>query len=221
MRVLSFALVMGTLAASQALAQQAPADQQGVPEALRRFQAYATSDAYKKTVSQIATIGDSISAPECKEHKPMERAAVTIFKPALFGEGLHPVDGLWMDRIKMSRCGTPVMQNILVRAQANGQPPQMQLKMPGATSANPPMQDAVMTDVLASLAKGKCSDQTKIIPVDSKLDKEIKPRKIDAKGMLTEGAWKETWVFNACGKKTNIGVEFAADGKGSLTHKVK
>ncbi|OAN47043.1 hypothetical protein A6A05_15915 [Magnetospirillum moscoviense] len=212
---------MGTLCASQALAQQPPAAPQAIPEALQRFQAYATSDAYKKTVSQIATIGDSISAPECKEHKPMERAAITIFRPAAFGEGPHPVDGLWMDRIKMSRCGTPVMQNILVRAQANGQPPQMQLKMPGATSANPPMQDKVMQDVLASLAKGKCTDQTKIIPVDSKLDKETKPRKIDGKGMLVEGAWKETWVFTACGKKANIGVEFTADGKGDLAHKVK
>jgi hypothetical protein len=222
MRSIALALVFGTVAASSALAQaQAPAQSPAIPEAAQRFQAYVTGEVYKKSISQLAVIGDTISAPDCKDHKPVERVAITVFGPPAFTEAEHPQAGLWMDRIKVNRCGTTVVQNILVRAQANGQPPQMALKMPGTTAANPPMQDTVMKDVIASLAKGKCSDQTRIIPVNSKIDKDTKPRKIDEKGMLIEGAWKETWSFTACGKKTDIGVEFAADGKGGLNHKIK
>ncbi len=224
MRSIALALALGTALASSAFAQAqtpAPAQAPAIPEAAQRFQAYVTSEVYKKSVSQLAVIGDTISAPDCKEHKPVERTAITVFGPPMFTEAEHPLAGLWMDRIKMNRCGTAVLQNILVRAQNNGQAPQMALKMPGMTAANPPMQDTVMKDVLASLAKGKCTDQTKIIPVDSRQDKETKKRKVDEKGMLTEGAWKEIWTFTACGKKAEIGVEFSADGKGGLSHKVK
>lgn len=204
--------------APQAQPGQAPATPQ---DHAKRFQVYATSEGYRKSIGQLAIMGDTISAPECKEHKPLERAGLTVFAPPMFAEGVHPVGGLWMDRIKMDRCGTSTFQNILVQAQADGKPPRVALKMPGQTAANPPMQDLVMKDVVAALAKAKCSDTTKIIPVDTKLDKETKPRKINERGMLVEGAWKETWTFNACGKKTGATVDFAADGKGNLTHKLK
>ena len=224
MRSIAFALAL--LAAAPALAQSpapapAPAPAATADNPAAKFQAYATSDAYRKTIGQLAVMGDTVSAPECKTHQPKERAALTVFMPPMFGEGMHPTSGLWLDRIKMDRCGTITFQNILVQAQPNGQPPMLSLKMPGQTGANPPMQDLVMKDVVTALTKGKCTDIAKIIPVDSKVDKETKPRKVDQKGMLVEGAWKETWIFNACGKKVNATVDFVTDGKGGLSHKVK
>lgn len=221
----TIALLLALVAATPALAQS-PAPAQGAAPGIgqspvERFQAYVTSDGYRKNMGQLAIMGDSISAPECKDHKPVERAGLTIFMPPAFGEGQHPVSGLWMDRIKMDRCGVPTVQNILVQAQPGGQPPMAALKMPGLTGANPPMQELVMKDVVTQLAAKKCTDQGNIVPVDSKIDKETKPRKLNDKGNLTEGAWKETWTFKACGKVVNATVEFSVDGKGGLSHKVK
>lgn len=221
----AFALVLGSAAAAPALAQSAPeqpAPAQAQPQdPAQRFQAYVTNDGYKAMIGQLAVMGDTISAPDCKEHKPQERASLTIYAPPLFENGLHPVGGLWVDRIKMNRCGTNTFQNILIQAQKGGQPPRAALMMPGATMTNPPMQGLVTKDILEALAKKQCTDQSKIIPVDTKRDKETKPMKLDDKGMIVEGIWKETWTFRACGKTVNATVDLSADGKGGLSHKVK
>lgn len=224
---LAFAVVLAAFA-QPALAQSVP-DQpaQAAPGAAQpqdpaqRFQAYVTSDGYKAMLGQLATMGEVVSSPDCKEHKPVERASLTIYGPPLFENGLHPVSGLWVDRIQMNRCGATAYQNVLMQAQKDGNPPRAALLMPGTTLANPPMQNLVMKDVLAGLAKNKCTDQAQIIPVDTKKDKETKALKLDEKGMIVEGSWKETWIFKACGKTVNVGVEIGSDGKGGLNHKVK
>lgn len=224
MRFGSFVLAVAVATAAPAFAQetQPPAAAAAQPEQdpIKRFEAYATSEGYRRTMGQLAAVGDSISAPECKDRKAVARAALTVFLPPVFAEGLHPVSGLWQDRIRMDRCGKTTYQNLLIQAQPGGAPPRVALKMPGLTNANPLMQDLVMKDVLQGLADRKCTDSTQIIPLDSVLGKETKPRKVDDKGTLTEGAWKETWTFRACGKDVGIGVDFTADGKGGLNHKV-
>ncbi|MCR6631234.1 MAG: hypothetical protein NVV74_14955 [Magnetospirillum sp.] len=221
---LALALVLAA-AAQPALAQNVPDQPAQAPAAsqdpAQRFQAYVTSDGYKSSIGQLAIMGDTISAPDCKEHKPQERASMTIYGAPHFEAGVHPVSGLWVDRIKMNRCGATTFQNVLIQAQKDGQPPRMALMMPGSTQSNPPMQNLVMKDVLEGLAKNKCTDQTQIVPVDTKRDKETKPLKLDNKGMIVEGAWKETWTFKACGKTVNATVDFTSDGKGGLNHKVK
>lgn len=186
----------------------------------QRFEAYATSDGYKKSIGQIAVMGSTIHHPECKDHKAVKRAAITIYAGPIFAEGMHPVNGLWLDRILMDVCGKTTYENILVQGQP-GTTPKAALKMPGQTSANPPMQDLVLKDIVAALAAKKCTDVAQIIPVDSIAGKETKPRKVDQRGVLMEGAWKETWNLRACGKTVSATVDFTTDGKGGLNHKVK
>lgn len=228
MRFGPFALAFALAVAAQpVLAQTAPEQPTQDPAAgqaqdpAQRFQSYVTSDGYKNMLSQLAVMGDTISAPDCKEHKPQERASLTIYAPPMFEAGLHPVAGLWLDRIKMNRCGTQTFQNVLIQAQKDGQPPRAALMLPGTTMANPPMQNVIMKDVVEQLGKKNCADITKIVPVDTKRDKESKPIKLNDKGMIVEGAWKETWTFKACGKTVNAAIDISADGKGGLAHKVK
>lgn len=216
------ALVAALAVAAPALAQTSsqPGLADPADNPAKRFERYATSDGYKKSIGQIAVMGATISQPDCKDHKAVKRAAITIYVGPTFGEGMHPVNGLWMDRILMDSCGKPGHQNILVQANPGGTP-RAALKMPGLTNANPPMQDLVIKDVMEALKAKKCSDAAQVFPLDSVVGKEAKPRKIDAKGMLVEGSWKETWSFRACGKTVSATVDFAADGKGGLTHKIK
>lgn len=221
--VVALAVVAAVPAVAQTVPEQQPGQAAGAPsqDPAQRFQSYVTSDGYKKMIGQLAMMGDTISAPDCKEHKPQERASLTIYAPPHFEAGVHPVSGLWVDRIKMNRCGATTFQNILIQANKEGQPPRAALMMPGTTMANPPLQNLIMKDVLDNLAKKKCADQSQIVPVDTKREKESKAIKLDDKGMIVEGAWKETWTLKACGKVTNFAIEISADGKGGLTHKVK
>jgi len=147
------ALVLAA-AASPALAQNVPDQPAGAAPApsanpVERFQAYVQLDGYKSMLSQMATVGETVSAPECKEHKAVSHTIMAVFVPPAF------------------------------------------------------------------------ADQSQIIPVNTKRDKEIKPLKIDEKGKVVEGAWKETWTLKACGKTVNATVDLTADGKGGLAHKVK
>ncbi|MBX9635696.1 MAG: hypothetical protein K2X44_12005, partial [Magnetospirillum sp.] len=122
----AFALV---LAATQpVLAQTVPetSAQPGllpVQDQAQRFQAYVTSDGYKAMLAQLAVMGETVSSPECKTHKPQERASLTIYGGPMFDTGVHPIAGLWVDRIKMDRCGTTSFQNVLMQAQKDGVPP--------------------------------------------------------------------------------------------------
>lgn len=231
MRFGRFAFALALVAAQPVLAQTVP-DQsappaqtpqaQAVPQdPAQRFQAYVTNDGYKNMLGQLANMGETVSAPECKAHKPLERASLTVYGAPLFEAGLHPVAGLWVDRVKMDRCGTTTFQNVLLQAQKDGKPPRAALLMPGTTMTNPPMQSIVMKDILEGLAKKKCTDQAQIVPVNTKMEKESKPLKLDPKGMIAEGVWKESWTFKACGKPVTVTIDLSADGKGGLSHKVK
>jgi len=214
------ALLAVTAPAFAQTAEQPAAPAPAAVNPAQRFEAYATSDGYKKSIGQIAVMGSTIHHPECKDHKAVKRAALTIYAGPIFAEGLHPVNGLWLDRIQMDVCGKTTYENILIQGQP-GTTPKAALKMPGQTSANPPMQDVVLKDIVAALATKKCTDMAQIIPVDSAAGKETKARKVDQNGVLVEGAWKETWTLRACGKTVNANVDFTTDGKGGLNHKVK
>ena len=206
----------------QSAAPAAPAAGAQSSDQAQRFQGYVTNDGYKQMIGQLAVMGDSISFPDCKNRKPVSRTDMIIFVPPVFGDALHPTSGLWKDQIKMDHCGGTGYQNVLINAQDNGQPPRVALMMPGLTSANPWLQDLIMQDFLAALStKSKCSDQTKILPLDTKMDKETKPRQLNAQGMMVAGEWKEIWTFRACDKEIKATIELQADGKGGMSHKVK
>lgn len=222
MRFAACVILAAALASTAAGAQENKPVDPATMSPMDRFQAFVTSEGYKQMVGQLATMGETVSAPECKEIKPRERMDLSLFQAPNFGTGENPIGGIWRDRIKMDRCGTPSYQNILIQGHPDGTlPPRAALLMPGLTAANPPMQSMVMKDVLAQLEKKKCADQSQIVPVSTAQDKESVKRKVDDKGMLVAGTWTENWVFNACGKKVTANVEFKADGKGALTHKIK
>jgi hypothetical protein len=221
---LAVALVLA--AASPALAQNAhelpgtlPAP--AAPGDPERFKAYIASPGYQGFLGQIAIGGENISAPECKEPKLVSHSVVAMFVLPDFGEGVHPHAGAWLDRVTMDRCGTKVFQNVAMRASPDNKPPAAALMLPGETGTTPAKQGEVINDLIAAFAKAKCSDPTRIIPVNTKMEKAAKPPRLDESGRLIEGNWKETWSFNACGKPAKATVEFTADGKGGLTHKVK
>ncbi|MBR9972921.1 hypothetical protein [Magnetospirillum sulfuroxidans] len=204
--------------AQTAAEQPAPAAQP--QNAAQRFEAYATSEGYKKAIGQMAVMGASVSNPACKDQKAMNRAELIFYAYPQFDQGLHPVSGIWQDRIRMDSCGKTAYQNILMEAQPSAQP-KIALMMPGLSAATPPTQNLVLKDVIGGLAAKKCTDVSQIIPFDTVVSKETKPRKVNPKGVLIEGAWQEVWTFQACGKTVKATVDFTANGKGGMTHKVK
>ncbi|MGE5545439.1 MAG: hypothetical protein ACM33T_00965 [Solirubrobacterales bacterium] len=215
MRLGRIVLAAALLAAAAPVAAQQPA--QPLPADVERFQSFLSNDAtYKELLQQLALMSDAQGAPDCKERKAVGRTLLVVAPPT-FPEGApYPSSGLWQERVVVERCGGKSQQNILIQARPDGPPRAMPL-MPGTTGAPAPMQSAILKDVVEQLASGKakCSDLTKIQPLDSGMDKNSKLPKPGEKG-----SWREVWNFRACGKKVDVPVEYTADGKGGLTHKV-
>ncbi|CAA7616671.1 hypothetical protein [Magnetospirillum sp. UT-4] len=216
-RLLALGLI---LAATPAFAQQQEAQPAAPTSQQARFQDYLQQAGYKNMLGQFAMMGDAISYPECKQREPAAHTIVAIFVPPNFTEALHPNAGRWVDRVMVKSCGAEHVHNVLLQAQPDNKPPAAQLRLPGVTATVPSMQDKIVAEIIALLAKQKCTDQAKIIPVDTKKDKELKALKMD-QGKVVDGAWRETWLFRACGKKVSASVELTADGKGGFAHKVK
>lgn len=212
---------LGFLLPAAALVLAAPAVAQDVPPEIVQLKAYVNAPDYVATTARIALEGDRDLAPECKTAKTMDRVGFVIMERPAFKEGTpHPVNGTWKDQIRVDRCGTPIVHNVLVVARPDGLP-QIGLSLPGETALSPRLQAKVIADVLKQgAARLKCKKADKAVVSDTKLDKVIEQPKANQKGVVVSGKWQETWAVRACDKTTPVSLEMSADGKGAANHKI-
>jgi hypothetical protein len=202
------------IAASPVLAQE-------VPPEIVQLKAYVNTPDYIATTATIALTGDRDLAPDCKAAKTEQRVGFVVMKkPEWKAETPHPVAGQWKDQIKIDRCGTPIVHNVLVTA-VPGKVPQVGLALPGETALSPRLQGKAIADVLKEgAARLKCKKANKAVVTDTKLDKVIEQPRANQKGVVIAGKWQETWTVRACDKTGPVTLEMAADGKGGAGHKI-
>lgn len=202
------------IAASPVLAQE-------IPPEIVRLKAYVNTPDYVATTATIALTGDQDLAPECKAAKTEQRVGFVVLKKPVWKDGAaHPVGGQWKDQIKVDRCGTPIVHNILVTAMP-GKVPQVGLALPGETALSPRLQGKAIAAVLKEgTARLKCKKADKAVISDTKMDKVVEQPRANAKGVIVAGKWQETWIVRACDKTQPVSLEMAADGKGAATHKI-
>lgn len=215
---LATALAALLLAAFPAAAQQGEG---APPPELLALRAFVNSPDYVATTARVALEGDHDLAPECTTTQSVARVGFVIVRPPVFQDGNPiPVAGAWKDQIKLDRCGTPVVHNVLVSANPTGLPA-IGLALPGETALSPRLQHLAIADVLKHAGtKLKCKTSEQGVIMDTALDKVVVQPKRNAAGVITEGKWIETWTAKVCGKTLAVKVEMAADGQGAATHKV-
>jgi hypothetical protein len=213
MRRAILAFLLLPLAASGAFAQSA-----GDLAGLKR---YVGTQAYVGLLVEAAVAGEVQAAPECSDIKPVDRTEFTVFMPPSFGNGPHPVAGMWRDRLKIMRCGVVAYQNVVFIAQPNG-PPQTALMLPGLTSAPPQLQQAALPKAAAvARARANCNSDD-VAVIDTKPDLTLRPvTKVAPNGMALDGQWREIWQLRACGKPASVTLIFTADGVGGAFTEAK
>lgn len=191
------------------------------PPEIVALKAFVNSPDYVATAARVALEGDRDLAPECTTTKSVARVGFVIVRHPIFQDGNPvPVGGAWKDQIKLDRCGTPVVHNVLVSANPAGLPA-IGLALPGETALSPRLQQAAVADVVKQAgAKAKCKTADQSVIMDTKLESVLVQPKRNAAGVVFEGKWIEIWTAKVCGKALPIKLELSADGEGGATHKV-
>lgn len=207
--LLATTLVLSLAGAGQATAQT-PADM----AALKR---YVNSQDYVKLLVDAAAAGEAQTAPDCRDIRPQDRSEFTLFLPPTFAKAAYPVAGAWRDRLKLTRCGQTVYQNVVFMARPDG-PPQTALMLPGLSTALPQVQEEALAKAEPVARKRGACQGDDIAVTDTRPDRVLKPSTAKAaNGVPLDGQWQETWQFRACGKSVVTVVVFTADGQGGVT----
>jgi len=212
MRLVSLIIVM-LLSNSSWAANTSPSDDN---PAINRLLEYASSPEYFAAIGDVIKGGEDDIAPECKPHQMAGRAGLAILAIPTFSKDGKLLSGRWKDRVKVDRCGAEIIHNVLVDIRP-GSDPMIGLLLPGDTGATPEMQergDVVKKAIEAALNGASCTDPSTLIIKDTHPDKVLAAIAADPSGRMTSGKWNEIWNFRACGKPSNVSVEFSVGPKG-------
>ncbi len=182
------------------------------------FRLFLKDSDYIDAIGQQINLVERQIAPECvqvlsgADRKQVRLRVKPVFKPGT----IWPIWGEWGEQVQISRCGAPVIHNILVVARPDGAP-QLTSLLPGDTRASAELQiDAalpVVTIANARMGKECPSGQRDITDTAfvGYLDgTESLP--------VAERKWREYWQVRMCGKSQTVQVDFLPDGKGGFTH---
>ncbi len=183
---------------------------------INRLLEYASSPEYFSAVGEVIKGGEDDIAPDCKPHQMAGRAGFVILAIPTFSADGTLLTGRWKDRIKVERCGKEITHNVLVEIKP-GSNPMIGLLLPGDTGATAEMQergDVVKKAIDAAMTGASCTDPSTLIISDTHPDKVLAPVAADPAGRMISGKWNEIWNFRACGKPSNVSVEFTVGPKG-------
>ncbi len=204
---------------SMAAVAQQPA-QPPMPPEIVQLKSYVNTPDYVATVVRVAMEGEKDIAPDCKQPKPVDRVGFRVVHMPVWGGAPYPTGGEWVDQLKIDRCGTPVVHNVVFTARADGFP-QIRLGMPGETALSPRLQVTVLPDVLkAGAAALKCKEVGKAVVSNTALNKVIEQPTANPHGVVVSGRWVETWTVRACNKTTPVVMELVSDGQGGAKHRI-
>lgn len=179
------------------------------------FKSYVTSPAYKARIRELVVANEKLIAPDCQDIAPVERANLTVYKDILISGG-HPAGGLWVDRIKMRRCGQTALQSVLFQAVSGFDEPRSQMLAPGDTKANPPLQSIIMAEIAKRVMEAGCRQQ--FLVTGTAVSQEIVPISLGADKVIKDGEWIEAWQLRACDRPLEISVRLIAAGGNIRTH---
>jgi hypothetical protein len=218
MRAHALAALAALVAISPAVAQTipssptppaAPANEQKAD--MEHLMQYVASPGYIQAISTVILGGEhDISGATCKDPKVLGRSGLLVLSMPHFQSGTDaPVAGSWKDQLKLDRCGTEVVHNVLVQAEADG--PHVGLLLPGTTGATVDMQEKghVVSLALETAMKAlACTDPNSAIISNTHPDKVLAEMKADKQGRVTSGKWSEIWDVRACGKPQPVAMTF-------------
>ncbi|MEF2144873.1 MAG: hypothetical protein V3573_05460 [Desulfovibrionaceae bacterium] len=171
------------------------------PEQIERLAEFMRGNAYQERVlAQWQRQGMEICG-EPPLPGPLRHAGFYLLEPVTVQEG-KPRSGVWLDQYRGVACGRERQFNFLFAADRYSL--QVRHTLPGRTMAMPRLQMDTMRIVLPQLLarRPKCPA---LVPLDTEY---LGPES------NTPRAWREVWIFEACGELTTATLLFTPDDQG-------
>lgn len=184
------------------------------------FAAFLKDQDYVDAIGQQINLVERQIAPECVQVLAgADRKQVRLRVKPVFKVGtIWPIWGEWREQVQISRCGSPVIHNILVVARPDGAPELTSL-LPGGTRASAELQIAAALPVV-TIANARMGKECPTGQRDITDTAFVGYRDGTATLPQAERKWREYWQVRMCGKQLTVQVDFLPDGKGGFTHVV-
>lgn len=150
----------------------------------------------------------------CRSQYRAAPLSLQVVSPAEFKDGkADPVEGSWLVRYRLERCGESKVYNALFVAQGGGVPV-VRSFYPGSTKANAKLVQDAMPAVLTQ-ASGAGTFRNCSSP--HVFDMQVETPTLDVAKSETTGkdTWEEVWTFSLCGKLVDVPMTFTLDADGS------
>lgn len=137
--------------------------------------------------------------------------------PIEFPEGKqHPVNGVWLTRYILERCGESKFYNALFFANSTGEAPTPSAFYPGSSNANPVLiRDAMMSAVFGALVRSGLTDCKTVDVFDMRVSEP--PHTVVEGDKMFNGVWSEIWTFRMCGQMIDVAMKFIPASNGGGT----
>lgn len=184
----------------------------------QQFRDYLGAPAYLDAVGILIRDVERRLAPDCATSlKGAKRTGLWVRKRILFdGQGPHPNQGQWQDRIAVNRCGQQVLHNLLVTALPDTSPA-FKVLLPGDSRADARLQldakPAVLAIASAQIKTADCrAENYQIVQAD--FDRFIGDTERQG---LRDRIWREVWTTRVCGRLISVEVKFVPRDGGGYT----
>jgi hypothetical protein len=154
---------------------------------------------------------------DCKSQYQTTPVNTIVMKPIVFSEDKqNPVNGVWMTRYRIVRCGDEKIYNALFFANTTGDMPIAKAFFPGSTNAGPQLvSDAMRAAVTKALTQKNDRDCKTAYVFDMRVT-EPAHKVVEAEKTFT-GVWNELWTLDLCGQMIDVPMIFIPDANGGGT----
>ncbi len=186
----------------------------------------ANNDEFDRTLTDLARVVYRRQIPECQAFDQVVRQLPTPYGGLTFplakptNKFPAPLNGLWVEHMKIRGCGKVYQINLLAIARNEGKAPLTLAILPGETLSDPGQQGSVlrMSSQAIRKANATCSDDP--APTYTRM---IGYRQVDGGIGNTDArmGWFEEWTFAFCQKKVPVQVAFMPNGNGGYDIKTR
>lgn len=170
------------------------------------------SSSYERIVVGAALEADETLMPDCDRRSATTREFLAEMEPVVFARNrAAPVDGRWLERVEIDRCGESAWQTIMFTVDEAGEM-NLQPLLAGRTR---------VLDPQTQLEVARTVYSSDIRQAQGCTDRKIVDTRVDTPPVGSDGPWIERWVVLACGEPRAHAVTMSRKPGGGLIFEAK
>lgn len=176
------------------------------------LQDFLSSDGYERIVVSAALEADEALVEGCAQRKAVTREFLAELERVVFVKNrAAPVDGKWLERVEIDRCGKSAWQTIMFTVDDKGEM-NLQPLLAGQTR---------VLDPASQLEVARTVYSSDIRQAQGCTDRRIVDTRIATRPVGADGPWIERWFVLACGEIRAHNVTMSRQPGGGLVFEAK